>query len=776
MSLRSLRCLLGALLFPCIVAGSVIAAPPASEENFKTQIAPFLTKHCTSCHNEKKAAGEIRLDAYQSEAHARKDRKAWETVLKVMQAGEMPPKKKPQPSENEREVFLKWLDGMLAVDCTAPKDPGRVTLRRLNRTEYNNTIRDLCGVDFHPADDFPADDVGYGFDNIGDVLSLQPILLEKYLAAADKILDQALVGAKRFPVSKQQYRTGSLQAIPRSARTREARDKPAVITFTTAGTAYLEKFNFSNDGDYIFRIHAWGTNVGGAFPKMVLRVDGKDIHTFTVTGSQDKPGIYECRAHITTQEVKVGAAFTNPFTDKKVKESDKANRSLGVKQIDIEGPYNPQIRANAPARRILVSLPKTDADKSDAARTIVAEFARKAFRRPAKPAEVDRLVKLFEIADKQGDPFEEAIKLPLKAVLVSPHFLYRVEDDPADPKDVRAISEHELATRLSYFLWSTMPDAELTKLADKNELRKPGVLEAQVKRMLRDPKAKALGENFAGQWLQLRTLRTLAPDKGYFPAWDDSLRTAMIREAEMFFETIVREDRNVLEFLNADYTFLNDRLAKHYGIKDVVGGDFRKVTLPDGKRGGVITMGSTLTVTSNPTRTSPVKRGKWILENILGAPPPPPAPDAGELPPTDQIKGTVRQQLEQHRANPSCAACHARMDPLGLALENFDAVGGWRSTDNKQPIDASGVLPDGASFDGPAAMKKVLAGKSDQFRRCLAEKLLTYALGRGLEYYDKCVLDELVAKLNKGQDRFSSLVLAVVQSEPFQKRKGKRSE
>jgi hypothetical protein len=385
-------------------------------------------------------------------------------------------------------------------------------------------------------------------------------------------------------------------------------------------------------------------------------------------------------------------------------------------------------------------------------------------------------MKLFDLATRQGEPFEKALALPMKAVLVSPHFLYRVEDDPKAPETVRTINDWEFATRLSYFLWSSMPDEELFGLAAKNELRKPAVLEAQVKRMLKDPKVGALAENFAGQWLELRNLKTADPDKAYFPGWDEPLRAAMAREGEAFFEHVVRADRSILEFLDADYTFVNERLAKHYGIPNVTGPEFRRVKLPDGRRGGVITMASTLTVTSNPTRTSPVKRGKWILENILGTPPPPPAPDVPELPPTPQLKGTLRQQMEQHRVNPACATCHAKLDPLGFGLENFDAIGAWRTLDNKKPIDPSGVLPGGEKFGGPAELRKVLLGKADQFRRCFADKLVTFALGRGLEYYDKCALDEIVSASKAKGDTFSGLVLAVVKSDPFQKRKGKRTE
>jgi hypothetical protein len=364
----------------------------------------------------------------------------------------------------------------------------------------------------------------------------------------------------------------------------------------------------------------------------------------------------------------------------------------------------------------------------------------------------------------------------LKAALVSPHFLFRIEDDPKDPKGIRTLNDFELATRLSYFLWSSMPDEELFKLAEKNELRKPGVLKAQIQRMLKDPKSVALVENFAGQWLQLRNVTTAAPDKGYFPSWGETLRKAMIKETELYFHYIVKEDRSILEFLDSDYTFVNERLARHYGMYNIKGDEFRKINFTDKKRGGVLTHASVLTVTSNPTRTSPVKRGKLILENILGTPPPPPAPDVPELPPTGELKGTLRQQMEQHRSNPSCASCHSKLDPLGFGLENFDAVGGWRDTDNKQKIDSSGVLPTGAKFDGPAELRKTLLGMSDQFRRCLAEKMLTYALGRGLEYYDKCVVDDIVKKTKTGKDHFSELVLAVVESDAFQKRRGQRSE
>lgn len=754
------------------------AQPKPADPTFDQKIKPFLATYCNSCHNSKKPAGSVALDVYLSEAHARKDRKTWEEIEKMLASGEMPPKKssKPRPTKAETEFVLGWIElALTKVDCTGPRDPGRVTLRRLNRAEYNNTIRDLCGVALKPADDFPSDDVGYGFDNIGDVLSLQPILLEKYLASADRVLDAALKLPVQAVKDQQTFRPQQISAIPRSAKSRTMGPNGRQIdkiTFVTEGSAALpQNYNFTAEGDYVVRFRGWGTKVGGEFPKVALRVDGRDLGTVTVDAPKDGAKTYEAKGHFTAGEKRVAIAYLNAFEDKDAKQS----REFGVEFIQVEGPFNAIPKPDPESvRLLLVARPGEKSDPTAAAQAVLANFARRAFRRPVRPDEVARLMKLFELATSKGEPFEQAIKLPMKAVLVSPHFLFRIEDDPKDANTVRTLNDFEFATRLSYFLWASMPDEELFTLAGRNELRKPAVLKAQIARMLKDPKASALTENFAGQWLQLRNLRTLSPDTGTYKGWNEELRASMIRESELFFENVVKNDRSVLEFLDADYTFLNGKLARHYGVPDVYG-DFKQVKLPDGRRGGIVTQASVLTVTSNPTRTSPVKRGKWILENVLGTPPPPPAPEVPELEKT-QLKGTLRQRMEQHRKDPSCANCHAKMDPLGFGLENFDGIGGWRDQDEGHKIDASGVLPDGGKFDGPAELRKVLLTKSDLFRRCLAEKLLTYALGRGLEYYDKCVLDEVVGKLKAGNDHFSALVQAIAESDAFQKRRGKRSE
>jgi cytochrome c553 len=588
---------------------------------FERDVAPLLKTYCVRCHGNAKAKGKVNLEKDKTDDAVRKNLKVWEKVGDNLRSDDMPPAGEKKPTAAEMEILNKWLDAVVyKADCTKPQDPGRVTIRRLNRAEYNNTIRDLVGIDFKPAKDFPSDDVGYGFDNVGDVLSLSPILMEKYLAAAEKIIDEAF---KKPDVRK----------------------------------------------------------------KLLPRQQAKDNKTATYDNFKD--------------------------------------------------------------------------------------FATRAYRRPATDDEVKRLLRFVQLAREQGDSPEVGIKLALQAVLISPHFLFRIEKDPE--KD-DFIGQYELATRLSYFLWSSTPDDELFKLAKEGKLRDDKTLEAQIKRMLKDNKARALAENFGGQWLNVRSLSSFSPDPKKFPTWNASLRQAMLRETELFFHHVMTEDKSVLDFIDSDYTFVNAQLAKHYGLKDVKGEHFQKVSLKGTPRGGVLTQASVLAVTSNPTRTSPVKRGKWILENILGTPPPPPAPDAGELNEAAVKGGTLRQQMEAHRKNPACANCHARMDPLGFGFENFDAVGAWRDKDGKADVDPSGVLPDGATFKGPAELRKVLLKKKDLFVRCLADKLLTYATGRGTERSDRCFVEKIASQTAKNDYKFTSLVLEVVRSDAFQKRRAKPAQ
>jgi mono/diheme cytochrome c family protein len=726
----------------------------AALAEFRGQIEPLLAQYCKTCHSGEKPKGELRLNEFLARAAVDKDREVWEKIAGKLRDHEMPPEDQPQPDMAARKKLTAWIDAQLArFDCTGRRDPGRVTIRRLNRNEYDNTIRDLLGVDFHPADDFPSDDVGYGFDNIGDVLSMPTILLEKYLAAAEQIVVRAL------GTDLSNLVTGEIEG----GEPEEGRRNIATKVST--------RVRLFGSGDYIFRVRAWGDQAGNEPVRMAVYLDDKLVRRFEVNADQSHPQIYEGWLSTRGGRHTCSIAFENDYYRPELPEPH--DRNLFVDTIELTGPYPPTFKKTIPREH-------TPEDRMQLAREIISDVMGRAYRRSVTPAEVDRVLKLVEMALADGESFNAAIGLGLQAILVSPHFLFRVELDPEpnNPDAIRTIDDYELATRLSYFLWSSMPDDELFTLARLGLLRKGDNLDRQVRRMLADPKAQALVENFAGQWLQLRNLDTVAPDKGRYPDFDEALRRAMRKETELFFAAIVREDRSVLDFIDADFSYLNSRLARHYGISDVLGDEFRRVRLDPNERGGVLTQASVLTVTSNPTRTSPVKRGKWILENILGAPPPPPPADVPKLKEgaEGQLTGSLRQRMEQHRANPDCAICHKRMDPLGFGLENYNAVGAWRTKDGPFEIDASGELPSGETFVGPKELKAILKARQGEFVRCLSEKMLTYGLGRGVEYSDGCTVEDIARAVEKNDWKFSSLILAVVHSDAFQKRSGKGSE
>jgi len=506
---------------------------------------------------------------------------------------------------------------------------------------------------------------------------------------------------------------------------------------------------------------------------MTFRLGTNELKTFDVPVEAGTSAVYEVRLKVASGTNRFSASYINNLVNNTDRDRKKrGDRNLVIDHLEIAGPLDVPLPPLPVTHRRIFFRDSTPTNKTEYAREILAHFATLAYRRPAKSDEVDRLVKFVQLATKQGDSFERGVQLALQAVLVSPHFLFRgeLQPEPNNPKAVHPVNEYALASRLSYFLWSSMPDDELFALAAKGKLRRS--LDGQVKRMLKNPKSRALVDNFAGQWLQLRNLRIATPDAKTFPDYDDSLRAAMQKETETFFENIIRDDRSVLDFLDANYTFVNERLAKHYGIKSVKGDEFKRVSLKGTGRAGVLTQGAILTLTSNPTRTSPVKRGKYVLENILGTPPPPPPPDVPELKEA-KLTGTLRQRMEQHRENPSCASCHARMDPIGFGFENFDGIGAWRQKDGDAAIDPAGQLVSGESFKGSGDLALILAkSKRDEFVRCLSEKMLTYALGRGLEFYDKCALDQMTEGLAKRRYRFSSLITEVVKSVPFQNRRG----
>jgi mono/diheme cytochrome c family protein len=761
-----------------------IASAPADPSSFGKIVVPFVQKNCAVCHNDKSKTAGLALTSYHETAAMLRDRDVWDKVVHRVRGGEMPPKGMPRPKPEDIATVTNWIEAQFAeADRTTPADPGRLTAHRLNRVEYNNTIRDLLAVNFKPSADFPADDSGYGFDNIGDVLSVSPVLMEDYLNAATKIANRAIPSG----------------ALPRPTRVRYSPEHSP----NDDGMSLENRFEFPAEADYDLRVAVSGRKEPF---RIHLLLDGKEIKVSDVLVEKDTPRSYELKLHVPYGEHLLAAAMEarTPSAEEiataaSMKAEEEAayqkaiakhpedakeialqravsNPPIYIDTLEVRGPYNP-LRPPVPEsyRRIFICGHPAGHHTAACARTDLAHLAGLAYRRPVTPDEVDRLTKLVASAQNSGMSFEQAMRVGVEAVLVSPNFLFRIERDPKpdDPTAVHPVNDYELASRLSYFLWSSMPDEHLLQVAGERRLHDPAVLNAEVKRMLHDPKSDALIENFAGQWLELRNLDSIRPDPDEFPQFNAQLRRAMYTESEMFVESIVREDHSILDFLNGKYTFLNERLAKFYGIPGVTGDQFRKVSLDGTERSGVLTQASVLTVTSYPTRTSPVLRGKWILENVLNTPPPPPPPGVGSIDAkAGPLAGTMRQQMEKHRANPMCASCHTKMDPLGFALENYNAIGQWRTRDAGQPIDSSGVLPDGKAFHGSAELKSILSGNRDAFAECLTEKLMIYSLGRGLEGYDRRAVKQITADLAANGYRFSALISGIVNSVPFQMGRG----
>lgn len=750
------------------VSGAWAQQTPAPA--FTKDIQPLLEKYCFDCHGDGVHKGEVTLDADTTEAAIAKNRKLWSGVMFHLEQWTMPPpEKKKQPAKSEREMLVHWLDNLLNPVDPANPDPGRVTIRRLNRVEYNNTIRDLLGVNTQPASEFPEDDTGYGFDNIGDVLALPPILMERYLIAADRVLLEAVPPGPPPPV-----KTNFTHREMRGAGLPDEKDT-RLMAFGT-GEATLE-YLASVEGEYMVRIKAWGQQAGSEPVKIQFRLDGKEQRKADITAAdRDKPQIVEERVTFTRGAHTLGVSFLNEFHDPNASDPKKRDRFLYLGGVEVDGPVKstPKPLNDAAQRIFAAGLQKGENEAG--ARAILQNFANRAFRRTAIPAEVDRLLTIFKAAQKEGENWRDSLRIAMKAVMVSPYFLFRIEWQPeaGNPQKVVDIDEFALASRLSYWLWSSLPDDELLSLAFRTQLR--ANLPAQVRRMLKDPKARALPENFGGQWLELRTLNVAAPDKERFPEYTPALRDAMRRETEEFFWHIMQENKPVTEFLSADYTFVNETLAKFYGIEGVTGSDFRQVK-PDPKtnRHGLLTHASVLTVTSDSIRTSPVKRGKWLLENILGVTAPPPPPNVPALSEGAHIEQTasVRARLEAHRSKAGCANCHALIDPMGFGLENFNAIGKWRDKDGNFPIDSTGVLTSGQKFsNAPELVSVLLADRKDAYLRNIVKKMLTYALGRGTEPYDRPAIDAILSRMAKENNSFQSLILAISDSVPFQKRRG----
>ena len=794
-----------------------------------TQRAVF-SQYCLTCHNQRmKQAGTVPV-AFEGDAlwDIAANAATWEKVVLKMRAGVMPPAGAPHPDKSIRASFLGWLEGELDRAAAARPNPGRTEpFHRLNRAEYRNAVRDLLNLDLDVSSILPADDASYGFDNIAGVLKMSPTLMEQYLAAAQRV-SRLAVGTP-VPAPSVDY-IRITDDLPQDVHL------PGLPFGTRGGTQF--NYVFPADAEYEIRVRITrdlneSVPVYIEAQQVEIDVDGAPVGGFTLPGvgappprppSSDGAGGQAERPQISQIDggirvtarqreernkadegwnlripVKAGPrvltiTFTNrtspldesirlPFLRPYPAGVNIPETRLGVylRSVEIAGPYNVRGPGDTPSRqRVFTCRPSSNASNGSndpnvlCAKQILSTLTRRAYRRPVTDADVAPLMAFYREAD--GKRFEERIQSALRRLLVSPEFLLRVERDSANAAAGAPyrVNDIELASRLSFFLWSSIPDEELLTAAERGQLHEPAVLSAQVKRMLADRRSEAFVTNFAGQWLFLRNLQAVVPVQNVFPDFDDALRQSFRRETELFFDSLVRDDRSVLDLLRADYTYLNERLARHYGIPNVKGSHFRRVSLGAGSvRSGLLGQGSILTVTSYPDRTSPVVRGKWILENLLGTPPPPPIPNAGDLKPTNGqgVVLSMRQRMEQHRRNPVCASCHSMMDPLGLSLENFDAVGKWRTLgESSASIDASGVFPDGSRFQGATGLKQMLL-QSDRFVPTVTEKLLTYALGRGLEYYDAPAVRAIVRNASRDDYRFSSLIIGIVQSAPFTMRR-----
>jgi len=766
-------CIVATYLLHAISPGAIAAeAKPRTfpADAYAEQIAPLLAKYCSACHGKKEQEADIDFHKYPNADSVRQDADTWASVKEMVEFGAMPPEDQKQPTNDEKSLLTDWIGATLQNKTQIVHDPGRVTIRRLNRAEYDNTVRDLTGLDLRLSEDFPSDDVGEGFDNIGDVLSLPPLLFEKHMDAAEQIATTT-IRDKSAGAGMQRRERQDLRATGGASL-----NDYGVYSLSSNGTVSAE-FEFPREGEYLLKVEAGAQQAGPELAKVELAVDGKRVQVAEVRAPTDQMDVYEIRDRVGKGKHQFSAAFINDYYNPRASNPNDRDRNLAIRSLEVSGPLD-QRPEDLPDshRRIVIAAPGNGKTPEQAAREILAPFISRAFRRPVRTEEMDSFVRLVKVATEKGDSFERGIQVAVSAALVSPHFLFRVEMDPEpdEPTKIRPLNDYELASRLSYFLWSSMPDDELFALAESGELHEDKVLVAQVRRMLQDDKAQALVANFGGQWLNLRNLDEIIPDPAKFGAFDETLRQDMVRETEMFFATVMREDRSILDFLTGDFTFANERLAGHYGINGVSGDKLRKITLTDGKRIGLLTHGSILTLTSNPTRTSPVKRGKWIMENILGTPPPDPPPNVPMLEETQKAEPdlSLREQMVLHRENPVCASCHRQMDQLGFGFENFDATGRWRAEDGEFPVEASGELPSGEKFSGPEELVQILAKRKQQFTETLVSKMLTYALGRGMKPYDQSTIDGIVKRVEDDDYRFSAVITGIVMSRSFRMRRG----
>lgn len=780
--------LLGALLI--VLNGRLVEAQIGEVEiSSATEARALLDRYCVRCHNDRLTTAGLSLESVNLDEVAA-SAVVLEEAVRKLRLGAMPPRGNPRPEPDVYAALTTWLESELDNAAARHPNSGRTEgLHRLNRTEYGNVIRDLLhleGLDYSTL--LPGDDASYGFDNIAGVLGITSTHLERYLAAA-RAISRTAVGDITLPPS------GETHVVPSDL---SQDDRLSDLPFGTRGGTLVRRY-FPVDADYVIRFQAF-TGIGESEVEsnfIELSIDGERVFfeemaqkpiKHTITGADIRANTdWEIRTRVKAGLRDVAVTFVKttsgqlddylqPYLRPPGISSFRLTRMGGyagpyVGQVSFSGPFDTTGPGDTPSRRRIFSCrPADNRGAEPCAREILSTLARRAYRRPVTDTDVDGLVAFYRRGVALGD-FEMGIQVALERILASPDFLFRIVEDPRGigTGEMYQISDLELASRLSFFLWSSMPDDELLDLAARGELNTPVELERQTRRMLGDPKSEAFAKNFAGQWLRLRNVDGIDPNAQIFPNFDDNLRRAMRRETELLFASLVREDRSVVDLLNADYTFVNERLARHYGIPNIYGSHFRRVPVTDVHRRGLLGQASILAVTSQSNRTSPVVRGKWVLENLLGAPPPAPPDDVPALEATE-LEGTLRQRMEQHRRNPVCASCHQAMDPLGFALENFGPLGEWRTEDAGLVVDATGQMPDGFSFDGVSGLRTALLARADVFITTLTEKMLIYALGRGLEVYDAPAVRRIRTTAAEGNNAFSALILGIINSVPFQNR------
>ena len=758
-----------------VVAAARPQAQPGSTPDASGQKA-VMTRYCMTCHNARLKRADLTLDAMDF-GNLGANAETWEKVLRKLRAHAMPPLGSPRPDHEAYAALTTWVQGELDRAAQAAPNPGRTAVyHRLNRLEYQNAVRDILGLEFPMASLLPGDDAAFGFDNIGDMLSVSPDLLDGYMSAANKLSRLAVgeasvgLGSKTYAVSR---------TLLQSDRMSEE------LPFGSRGGAAFTHF-FPADGEYVVQVGFNGSSRPGQ--PVEIRIDDVRVARFETTGSGLATVDNGFRVPVKAGAHVVGVSFVKPILPNETRHVQYfpwgnsgiggamtgATTYLTLERVAIDGPYNSSGLGDTPSRRrIFVCHPSAAREEHACAAKILSSLARRAFRRPVTAADTDSLVR-FYAAGRKEMRFEQAVQFAIERLLVDPDFLFRVERDPAGaaPGKPYRVSDLELASRLSFFLWSSVPDDELLRVAEQGRLKDPVVLGQQTRRMLDDPRSSMLVENFAAQWFYLRNVQLAKPNAFQFPDFDDNLRDALARETELFLKDQIRQDRGVPELLTANYTFLNQRLARHYGIAGVYGSHFRRVTLPEGKRGGLLGHGSILLVTSFANRTSPVVRGKWLLENFLNYQPPAPPPNVPDFPENKdgEQPRSARERMEAHRANPVCAGCHAVMDPMGFSLENYDAIGKYRRTSDGKPVESSGVMPDGTKFDGMEGLRAVMHARRDEFVETATEKMLTFALGRGIEYYDQAIIRKIVRDAARSDYRWSSIILGITNSSPFQMR------